>query len=107
MTKTITTKVAGVTFENRQGFIAYLAKNIKLSYVMLKREPTNRFDKNAIRVIGCVNRKTYVQVGYLPKELAKAIAPAMDSGHTPWVNNFRIYRGGPTKTYGMSLNIKI
>jgi hypothetical protein len=104
---TLRTKVAGVTFNGRQGFIAYVAKNMQNSFVTLRRDPNNAYDKNAIQVIAVVKNGKNVQLGFVPKELAKALAPAMDQGLRPWVKNFRIYRGGPKGTYGVTIDFTI
>jgi hypothetical protein len=53
----------------------------KSNQVALGREPGNPYDKNAIAVFrkDRRSRQTY-QVGYVPKELAKELAPLMDVG---------------------------
>jgi len=70
-------KVVGVTFDNengtsRQEILRSMSKN---SPIVLKREPFNRYDSNAVAVL-------YVdqQVGYIGKEYAKIMAPMMDKG---------------------------
>lgn len=46
----------------------------------LEREPRNRFDNNAIKVIIGEGKMKNLHIGYVPKEIAKVLAPAMDSG---------------------------
>lgn len=46
--------------------------------VALEREPHNKYDRNAIKVVNVVRQ----QVGHIKRELASALAPIMDSG---WV----------------------
>jgi hypothetical protein len=68
------TKLSGVTFGDCQ-------QNIKLfgcpdvRYYSLIREPDNPHDRNAIRVAmgSC-------KLGYVPKDIAKHLAPKMDAG---------------------------
>ena len=85
-------KVVGVTFRNddgssRQDIIANITQDAPIS---IMREPTNRFDKNAIKVL-------YVdqQIGYIPREFAQILAPMMDSGRqfTAKVNVADRYEG--------------
>ncbi len=54
----IVTRVAGVTFDGRQSVVARLSIGEE---ILLKREPTNPYDPNAIRV-ECKNGQ---QIGYL------------------------------------------
>lgn len=67
------TKVAGVTFENRQDVIAELEPGVELK---LERQPQNEFDPNAIAVTLLDGR----QLGFLGKHLAAVLAPDMDDG---------------------------
>jgi hypothetical protein len=46
------------------------------SEMKLKRDPTNKFDKNAIRVMD----SSGVEVGWVSKEHAKSLAPLLDKG---------------------------
>lgn len=45
--------------------------------VILEREPTNSYDRNAIKVLNIRNE----QVGHIPREQAAVLAPLMDN-HT-------------------------
>ena len=71
-------KVVGVTFTNedtgvpRQSILAQLNTE---SAVFLDREPGNKFDKNAVKVVTLLG-----QVGYIGKDYASIIAEMMDSG---------------------------
>lgn len=56
--------------ENRQAIIAKLKAGSPLTF---RREPTNRFDRNAVAVMSAGKR-----IGYLPKEVAAAVAEWMD-----------------------------
>lgn len=72
----ICTRVAGVTYDARQSVIARL--NIG-EEILLKREPTNPYDINAIRV-DCQNG---TQIGYLNRHLAETLAPFFDACRQP------------------------
>lgn len=79
---TMTVRAAGTTFENRQERLQFLQqfKPDDLT-VTLEREPENRFDKNAIRVVVHIlpiSRKTVI--GYIPKGLAGELAKVIDTG---------------------------
>jgi single-stranded-DNA-specific exonuclease len=70
-TRSIETRVVGVTYEGRQQVVALLTQ---WEQVFLIRESDNAFDSNAVRV----QRWDHQQVGYLNRELAKILAPRMD-----------------------------
>lgn len=72
MIKNVKLKVVGVTFEGRQEIIKQLDRS---DIVTIRREPTNRFDKNAIMVM-----TEKGQVGYIGKDYASILAPMMDGG---------------------------
>jgi hypothetical protein len=67
----ITTKVVGVTFNGRQRTLAKL----KIGEILvLKREPDNSVDINAIKVF----RKRGAEVGYIPREMTKWLAKPLE-----------------------------
>ena len=67
----IETKVVGVTFEGRQMVVAQLRAG---EGVLLRREPFNPYDSNAISV----EREAGEQIGYIDKCLAAKVAPEFD-----------------------------
>ena len=78
----ILTRVAGVTFDNRDGtprqpFIRRVRKDDRLTLV---REPENPYDANAIAVAWHDAAGDVHQVGYVPRALAGVLAPLMDDG---------------------------
>jgi len=80
-TETIETKIAGVTFGNRQAALKRLAQyNSELISINLERETTNEHDNNAIAVIATVTGKGSYTMGYLPRTLSAIIAPLIDYG---------------------------
>lgn len=71
--------VAGTSFRSRDD-LASVAKVVRsgphrLVSAMLRREPTNKFDPNAIRVY-CND----AWLGYVPRVQAATLAPCMDRG---------------------------
>lgn len=77
MIKNVKLKVVGVTFANEDGteiqFI--LSKLKKGDNIILRREPHNKYDVNAIAVWSDIG-----QVGYIAKDYSSIIAPMMDNG---------------------------
>ena len=80
----MTIRAAGTTFENRQERLGFL-KQFRLEdlSVTLEKEPENKFDSNAIRIvvhIHPISKKTVI--GYVPNVLAKELSKVMDAGGT-------------------------
>lgn len=77
MIKNVKLKVVGVTFNNDDGTSRQdIIKGLTISSPLtLRREPTNRFDTNAIAVWASDK-----QVGYIGKDYASILAPMMDAG---------------------------
>ena len=80
--ETMTVRAAGTTFENRQERLAFL-KQFRLDdlSVTLEREPDNKHDCNAIKIIvhiKSISRRTVI--GYIPKETARVLAKVIDIG---------------------------
>ena len=79
--ETIETKVAGVSYGNRQTALEHLKKyNSELISVNLERDRANEHDNNAIAVIATVSGKGSYTIGYLPRTLSQTIAPLIDYG---------------------------
>ena len=70
----ITTRITGVTYDDAQENIQMFGCKDIGSFALM-REPDNTYDKNAIRV--AIGDK---KLGYIPKALAKDLAPEMDAG---------------------------
>jgi len=66
------TKLAGVTFENRQQYIPMLSPGEELT---LRRDRFNKFDRNAIAVF---DRRGH-SLGFIPRQKAAQMAPNMDN----------------------------
>lgn len=93
------TKVAGVTFENRAEVIAKLEESEELELV---REPHNTYDSNAVAVFAPRHDRT---IGYLNKDLAAVIAPALDEGAPYSTELTQITGGEDGKNYGVNILI--
>lgn len=99
----------GVTFNNRDG--SSRQDHLKriyglprgLCWLYLKREIDNQFDPNAIRIETKWFQKNSLQMGYLPKELASALAPQIDQGKEVVVVDYTISQGW-NGIYGLRFN---
>jgi hypothetical protein len=112
-TRTIVSKVAGVTYpepttgEDRQRIIALLTGDEPCRLVP---EPTNAYDPNAIAVH--VATSTGVRhVGFVPRDLAKQIAPHLE-GEAVMSRILEVTGGfttddGDTAAYGLRIVIEI
>jgi len=67
------TKIVGISFEGRQGYISSLQIGDTLE---IKPEPNNVYDPNAIAIF--VGDK---QLGYLKKELAESLKKELEAGY--------------------------
>jgi len=72
-------KVSGTHIGKRSQYISkYVLWGSKFK---LEREPDNKHDENAIKVLLSVKKgKYFLDIGYLPKDLAKEMAFFMDKG---------------------------
>lgn len=93
--------IAGTSFNNRQEYLWAMRKALaagKPAYLTLKRDVKNEADENAIMVMGhwtnSKEEKKHCCIGYIPREKAKWLAKAMDTGKTVRVYNFNIVGGG-------------
>lgn len=94
----ITTKVVGVTFENRQEVVAKLQMGDR---VWLEREPFNAYDVNAIKVI----RNNGEQIGYISRHLAVSLAPIMDRLNSPVRGKVYLLTGSRYEDYTLGVVI--
>jgi hypothetical protein len=68
----ITTRIVGISFEGRQE----AAAKVRLGdLVWLVRQPTNRYDSNAI----AITRENNESLGYVNRHLASRLAPFFDA----------------------------
>ena len=94
----IITRVVGVTFDNRQEVVAKLKVGEQIT---LRREPTNPYDANVIRV----ERITCEQIGYIDRYKAATLAPMYDACQEPGVGSVLQLTGDQNN--GMSLGVVI
>ena len=99
------TKIAGVTFENRQRTIMRLFNEGELEIgteLKLIRDENNPYDKNAIGVFSMSG----LQLGFIPRNTAAQMAADMDNGvrYRAFIHN--ISEGGADLNYGINLLIK-
>jgi len=91
------TKIVGVSFERRQDLVAGLREGFDLT---LERQASNPHDANAIAV-----RYGALQVGFLKKEIAKHLAPAMDSG-IRYSARIESLTGGGNRNMGVNIYVQ-
>ena len=94
----ICTRVAGVTFDGRQSIIARLSIG---EILLLRREPTNSYDPNAISV-ECQNGR---QIGYLNRHLAAMLAPFFDTYQQTLHGNVHCITGSLRQGYSLGVVI--
>ena len=103
--------VAGVTYEGRQAVCAKCRVNDR---VLLVREPTNRYDPNAVIVAlmyydDAVGHIT-PQIGYVPKTLAREIAPILEKSYRDKLAvGFitHVVGGSPGYSYGIIVGVRL
>lgn len=105
--KELNFRVAGVTFEGRQEVISKLDGG---EACLLKPEPQNPFDPNAIAVY--VARTPDVEhVGYVPREVAAEIAPHLEGesllGRVSQVTGGFVKFDGSQASFGLRVLVEI
>lgn len=90
-------RVAGVTFEGRQDFLAVLFRKDDLHF-FLEREPNNPYDSNAIKVMVEIDGENF-RVGYMPK---RDNVRYIDT-ELPVIKSYRILDFGPRYSKGIEL----
>jgi hypothetical protein len=96
--RVITTKVVGVTFEGRQEVLARMQQGDR---VWLEMEPTNAYDRNAIKV----SRENGEQIGYLNRQLAASIHPYFKAYGYPIRGRVTLLTGGSWGGYSLGCMI--
>lgn len=75
LTETIVCKVAGVSFDGRQEWLALMTIDTPVKIVP---EPENPYDKHALAVHAAIEGHGVKHAGFIPKELAAQIAPRLE-----------------------------
>lgn len=76
-------KVVGTTYEDRKEIIEYIVDSHKAKgtsmrgAARLKKEPTNRHDPNAIKVLFIDAKGKWYHVGYVPREQTGEVVQLM------------------------------
>ena len=104
----MTSRVSGVTYENRQQLLEYIASRKKEDLkVYLRRDRANTYDKYAVAVVVGIKDVGYAHIGYLSKGLAQSIAGIIDK-EIPVKADIRIIGGyGYKEILGALVNIAI
>jgi len=97
------TKIAGVTFKNKDGSSRQrlLRKSDPNELLLMKREPENPVDENAIKLVKPKGK----QLGYIPSKNAETLAPQMDNGAKFFAQISQINGGDNGKSYGANIRI--
>ena len=94
----VVTRIVGVTFNNRQAVIARLTFGEE---ILLRREPNNPYDPNAIRV----ERQNGEQFGYINRCLAANIASFFDARTRPVSGSVHCLTGSSRSGYSLGVII--
>lgn len=108
--ESMTLRVAGVTFENRQQRLAYLAQfKPEALQTVLERESGNQYDSSAIKVIVRIPEiKKQTVIGYIPAAVSKELARILDKGVKVEAKPLGVIGGYSYKeNYGFLLNLAI
>ena len=107
--ESMTSKVSGVTYENRQQLLPFIASRKKEDLtVYLRRDRANMHDKYAVAVVIGIKDIGYAHIGYLPKEVSQGIAAVIDKGIQIKADLLQILGGyGHKETLGALINIAV
>ena len=94
----VSTRVVGVSFDNRQEVIARLQMGDR---IWLERELENPHDPNAIKV----SRSNGDQIGYINRHLAASLAPFFDAYGYPVKGKVRFITGSEFDGYNLGVVI--
>ena len=99
-------KAVGMTFrKNGMQILEDLKTHFKPQdiMVMLKREPTNKHDKNAIQIyVGVKHKDNTYHIGYIPKTSSEFYAFILDSGkYKITTSNVEVVGGGYDTNFGL------
>lgn len=102
------TKVAGVTYDNRQRLIQRLAAySPELVSITLQQDKANLFDPLAVAVVASVKGKGSATIGFIPSMTARTLSRLMDKGTTFKASLDRIVGGYDGLSYGARLRVAI
>lgn len=77
------TYLTGVTFTNPDGSSRrdIISRMTESDQIIFERDPYNPYDSNAVKVLVSQGEQ-FKQIGFLPKDLAATISPALRRGAT-------------------------
>lgn len=106
----MTIRVAGTTFENRQERLQFLKQfQIDNLRVTLERENNSKYDSSAIQIVVhilSIRKKTVI--GYVPKTLAKELLKIMEMGLPVEARMMQIIGGySYKKNLGALINVAV
>ena len=102
------TKVAGVTYSNRQKLIARLATyDPALIRIVLQQDKSNLFDPQAVAIVASVSGKGSATIGFIPAITARTLSKLMDKGTAFKASLDRIVGGYQGLSYGVRLRVAI
>lgn len=105
---TVETKVAGVTFGNRQKAVEHLTRYAPEDILIrLQLQKDNEQDANAVAVVATVLNKGSYIMGYLPRSLSAFVAPLMDSGKKVPAAYKYAWAEVPYMNFGMKIEVRI
>lgn len=105
MNTTVDFNITGTTFGKRQGYLCDLEKHPERR-VFLWREPRNKADANAIKVMADAashGKPAKYDLGYVPRQLAAELAPLMDAGTFVEIKEWAVV-GGKGLTRGLKIH---
>ena len=97
------TKVAGVTFNNRQNLVKRLTVGQQIIPV---REPNNQYDSNAIALYAYIDSSVY-QIGFVGKDIASKLAQTMDSDNKYVIIKIANITGGGIDYFGVNIQVDV
>lgn len=96
-------KLSGVTYDNRQKFLKLVEQDTPLKLV---RDRTNEHDFHAVSVLAFID-ESWKDVGFIPKEVNRDIALALDSGIDLGAKVWKKVGGGEENYfYGLTITVK-
>lgn len=106
--ESMTCKVAGVTYGNRQQLLKYIASQKKENLtVYLRRDRANIYDRYAVAVVVGIKNVGYAHIGYLARGIAQSISEIIEKDITI-KSEIRITGGyGYKETLGVLINMAV